>query len=74
MGRTVYGPTPELRGAGGQNQGKTGQSITLRPLERRVGLPLSEWKLGPHGSCFLIYCLIKETKRKSILYHLNETI
>ena len=30
-------PTPELRGAGGQNQGETGQGATPRPLERRVG-------------------------------------
>ena len=33
-------PTPELRGAGGLNQGKTGQGATPRPLERRVRLLL----------------------------------
>ena len=31
-------PTPKLRGAGGLNSEKTGQSVTPRPLERRVGL------------------------------------
>ena len=30
--------TPKLRGAGGLNSEKTGQSVTPRPLERRVGL------------------------------------
>ena len=39
-------PTPELRGAGGRNYGKTGQIITPRPLERRVGLPLKKEKAG----------------------------
>ena len=39
-------PTPELRGAGGRNQGKTGQSVTPRPLERRVGRRTrKEWPL-----------------------------
>ena len=38
--------TPELRGAGGRNQGKTGQGATPRPLERRVGLRTGkEWLL-----------------------------
>ena len=49
-----FGPTPELRGAGGQNLGKTGQSITPRPLERRVGLPRRERKPGVHGFCSLL--------------------
>lgn len=31
-------PTPELRGASGRKRGKTGQSVTPRPLECRVRL------------------------------------
>ena len=67
-------PNAKAKGRGRTKLGETGQSVTPRPLERRVGLPLRERKPGPHGSCFLIYFLIKKTKRKSILYHLNETV
>ena len=47
-------PTPELRGAGGRNQGETGQSITPRPLERRVGRRTrKEWL----ALCFPLFAL-----------------
>ena len=54
-------PTPELRGAGGRNQGKTGQSVTPRPLERRVGLPLRERKPGRMALAFFNLFFNKKT-------------
>ena len=48
-GKPFKRPTPELRGAGGRDWGKTGQSTTPRPLERRVG-PRAGTTLRPQTS------------------------
>ena len=45
-------PNARAKGRGRTKLGETGQIVTPRPLERRVGLPLRERKPGPHGSCF----------------------